>query len=144
MFLNKMNIKRVLFSSIFLLMLAFSTNSFANIIYEFDESCTDDDIQLYYTHILSSRCTLDIENGYASAYSLVKGKSNTSKTSIIMKLQQYKNNQWITVTSWKATGTSSCSLNKSYKVPSGYSYRTYSTVTANSETLNIKSKVKNY
>lgn len=67
-------------------------------VFEFDESCTDDDIQLYYTHILSSRCTLDIENGYASAYSLVKGKANTNKTSIIMKLQQYKNNQWITVT----------------------------------------------
>ncbi|MEG1411693.1 MAG: hypothetical protein RSD36_17805 [Terrisporobacter sp.] len=104
----------------------------------------DNDITPYATYISSADCNLSITSGSAHIKGIVNGYSNVTKTSVTLKLQQYKNSKWVTIYSWYNSGSRSCSLSKTQPVPKGYSYKVYCTVTANSETMNLKSSTVKY
>ena len=141
-----MKLKKIILSIFLSLIFIFPIleNSFAESVYNLETSSFDNEITPYATYISSTDCNLNITGGSAYVNGIVKGYSNVTKTSVTLKLQQYKNSQWVTIYSWYNSGTRSCSLSKTQPVPKDYSYRVYCTVTANSETMNLKSSTVKY
>lgn len=141
-----MKLKKLILSTFLSLTFIFSIlgNSFAESVYDLDVPSFDNDITPYATYISSADCNLSITSGSAHIKGIVNGYSNVTKTSVTLKLQQYKNSKWVTIYSWYNSGSRSCSLSKTQPVPKGYSYKVYCTVTANSETMNLKSSTVKY
>ena len=75
----------------------------------------------------SATAKLTIADDKATASATIIGQQGkTTKTTIILYLQQYNDGKWINVNldNWKNSGTVTCSITKSKSVSKGYKYRT--------------------
>lgn len=81
-----------------------------------------------YTYIMTNSVTLTIDEttGVATCNAYCYATSNYTVV-VECELQQYINSDWSTLKTWTASGTRIASLNKSWAVYSGYSYRAYAT-----------------
>lgn len=98
------------------------------------------------TYIAKASCNLTIDSsGTAHVESSVIAYSNVTTVKISAKLQQYKNNSWVTLETFSASDNSDfVLLYETKSVSKGYKYRVTATVTAYSsgngnETLSLKS-----
>lgn len=76
-----------------------------------------------FDYIKQTRAYLEIAN---NGIATVQGQLNASdcdSVGITVKLQQYTSGSWKTVSTWTATGSTRCSLEKSKAISSGYTYR---------------------
>ncbi len=84
-------------------------------------------------HITRAECTLTISTtGNASVVCKVKGtQGNVTRTVITANLQQYQNGQWITVKTFSKDSASYINtMDESYQVSKGYTYRVVANVRA--------------
>ena len=109
-----MKLKKLILSIFLSLIFIFPIleNLFAESVYNLETSSFDNEITPYATYISSADYNLNITGGSAYVNGIVKGYSNVTKTSVTLKLQQYKNSQWVTIYSWYNSVTISCSLSK--------------------------------
>lgn len=85
------------------------------------------DVEINAENYRSASATLTITDGKAKASATILGLvGKTTKTTITLYLQQYKNGKWVNVNSetWKSSGTVTCTITKSKNVSKGYKYRT--------------------
>lgn len=81
-------------------------------------------------YILSSGCTLSINNSTAYINASVRSVSSTTKCQIILKLQQKTGSSWKTIQSWTDSKTGSyMTLSKTKTVTRGKTYRATATFT---------------
>ena len=105
----------------------------------------NEDISVDLQYISIANCNLTIVNGTAHISSIVSGTpGSTTKCKITLSLQQKSLLWWSTVESWKKTELSyQTTLNASYSVVSGKTYRAIAVVTVwngiNSETTTVVS-----
>lgn len=97
---------------VLILIFAFSVNAFASTI----------GIQWEYINRVISVLNIDAY-GVANATGTATTKNNDT-ISVVVNLQQFKSNQWITIKTWNGSGTKLCTVSGSYAVYSGYDYRT--------------------
>ena len=85
-------------------------------------------IQSKFTYIISFSNDFDITAGGQAQIASSIVASNVNQVGISARLQQYQSGSWHTIKSWFETknGTS-CTLDESWYVTSGYQYRLYST-----------------
>ncbi|MGL5716067.1 MAG: hypothetical protein ACRCXT_14565 [Paraclostridium sp.] len=131
------------------LLLPYASPIFADSYYTDENVGYLDSTQEFMQYIVLAKNNLTINSsGVANITCSVAGKSGVNKTEITSNLQQYKDNKWVTIATWKGSGTKSCSMNKSKSVAKGYSYRVSSTVKAyidsKSETKSIVSDTRKY
>ena len=98
----------LLFSSV-----TFASASICDSIVPMAENYTDVDVRL------------DIASGEAKLTSIMYGKiGTTTKVTIHLYLQQYKDGKWIDYDDWiKSVNSVKCSLSETVSVPKGYTYR---------------------
>lgn len=85
------------------------------------------DVEINAENYNSAFAKLTISDGKATASATIIGiVGKTTKTTITLYLQQYKDGKWVNVntTNWKNNGTVTCSITKSKSVSKGYKYRT--------------------
>lgn len=75
---------------------------------------------------LTASANLAISSGTATVTAKITGKvGTTTKTSINLYLQQYKDGAWTSIESWSSSGsTVNRSISKTKSVTKGYKYRT--------------------
>lgn len=73
----------------------------------------------------SAHASLQIESGEANISAAVKGKAGkTTKVTIHLYLQQYKNGKWTDYDDWlESKNGTSLTVSKTVTVPKGYKYR---------------------
>ena len=97
-----------------------STSAFAAI-------ASPPDVEINAENYRSASAQLAITDGKAKASATIIGLvGKTTKTTITLYLQQYKDGKWVNVNTvdWKNSGTVTCSITKSKSVSKGYKYRT--------------------
>ncbi len=74
---------------------------------------------------LNAHANLYIESGEANISAAVKGKAGkTTKVTIHLYLQQYKNGKWTDYDDWpESKNGTSLTISKTVTVPTGYKYR---------------------
>lgn len=82
------------------------------------------DIMPMFDNINSVYASIEINqtNGLAKCTGMVAAKS-TYPVSVTVHLQQNVNNSWVTLQTWRASGTWSATATNYYAVYSGYQYR---------------------
>ncbi len=90
-------------------------------------------IQMAYINTTSNDFAISAGQAYISCS--IKGYSDiTDNVTIYANLQQYKNGSWVTIESWSETFNDYIgSINKTYSVDKGYTYRVRATFTAYSK-----------
>lgn len=84
------------------------------------------DVEINAENYNSASAKLTISDGKATASATIIGiVGKTTKTTITLYLQQYKDGKWVNVntTNWKNNGTVTCSITKSKSVTKGSKYR---------------------
>ena len=85
-------------------------------------------IQSRYSRITSFTVAFSISSsGLSSDYSSIKLTNSTDTVNLIIELQQKSGSTWSTIKTWETSGSGTVSLDKSWYVSSGYSYRIYVT-----------------
>lgn len=88
----------------------------------------DNAVQPQFTYIDTTSVGLTINTSTGIANSTANCYAGGGYTvEIVCKLQQYSDVSWTTIKTWTSTGTSVASVNKTWAVYSGYTYRTYAT-----------------
>lgn len=87
-------------------------------------AATSTDVEPLYDHINSVYANLSINKllGIATCTGRINAKKIVP-VKVIVRLQQYNEGTWTTVTSWNETGTASVSCTNQYAIYSGYTYR---------------------
>lgn len=81
-----------------------------------------------YTNITSFAVSFSMSSsGLASCYTTIKLSNSTDSVDLTMELQQKNGSSWSTIKTWTTTGSKTVSLDKSWFVTSGYTYRIYVT-----------------
>ncbi|MFZ7131910.1 MAG: hypothetical protein ACOWWR_06090 [Eubacteriales bacterium] len=84
----------------------------------------DAELQPMFTYIDTFYSIFDVSSGGIATINVYLSSSNADRTKISAKIQQYYNGRWYDIKTWTKTSyTSSCSLNKSYSIVSGFTYR---------------------
>ena len=94
-------------------------------------------------YISTYTTSLNINNGVASIYGLVRAKDNVT-TYVKVTLQIYKDGAWRDVKSWEDTGNMGSTVAADYQLFSRGSYRTYMVCSANTETKSATSATRVY
>ena len=83
------------------------------------------DIELMAENYSSASATISLSGNTAEVTGKIIGRAGkTTKTSIHLYLQQYKNGSWVNVDDWTSTGaTVARQLSKTKTVTKGYKYR---------------------
>ena len=83
------------------------------------------DIQPMASNYMAASASISLSENTVKANGTITGKlGQTTKTSINLYLQQYRNGSWVTIDNWTSSGnTESRSLSKSKTVTKGYKYR---------------------
>ena len=83
------------------------------------------DIQPMAANYMAASASISLSENTVKANGTITGKlGQTTKTSINLYLQQYRNGSWVTIDNWTSSGnTESRSLSKSKTVTKGYKYR---------------------
>lgn len=83
------------------------------------------DIELMAENYSSASATISLSGNTAEVTGKIVGRAGkTTKTSIHLYLQQYKNGSWVNVDDWTSTGaTVARQLSKTKTVTKGYKYR---------------------
>ena len=83
------------------------------------------DVELMAENYSTASATISISGSSVKVESQIIGRAGkTTKTSIHLYLQQYKNGSWVNVDDWTSSGnTVARSLSKTKKVTKGYKYR---------------------
>ena len=83
------------------------------------------DIELMAENYSSASATISLSGSKAEVTGTIVGRAGkTTKTSVHLYLQQYKNGSWINVDDWTSTGaTVARQLSKTKTVTKGYKYR---------------------
>ena len=81
---------------------------------------------------MAASASISLSENTVKANGTITGKlGQTTKTSINLYLQQYRNGSWVTIDNWTSSGnTESRSLSKSKTVTKGYKYRAKAVCTA--------------
>lgn len=114
-----MNIKRVCFKVLFLcIVLVISSTSIFAAVLPGAETNAD--------NYISASANISASGTTVTASGSITGKAGvTTRTTVNLYLQQYKNGAWTNVEVWSSTGyTVTRSLSKSKAVSAGYKYRT--------------------
>ena len=116
---------RIAITSICLIMLLSVTTSFGAI-------ASTPDIQPMAANYMAASASISLSGSAVKATGTITGKiGQTTKTSINLYLQQYRNGSWVTIGNWTSAGnTESRSLSKSKTVIKGYKYRAKAVCTA--------------
>ena len=87
-------------------------------------------VQPRYTNITQFYADLELTSGWrADCYAYVKLANSTDSANLTMELQRSSNgSSWSTIKAWTTSGRGTVTLDKSYYVTSGYSYRVVATV----------------
>ena len=90
------------------------------------------DIQPMAANYMTASASISLSENTVKANGTITGKlGQTTKTSINLYLQQYRNGSWVTIDNWTSSGnTESRSLSKSKTVTKGYKYRAKAVCTA--------------
>ena len=90
------------------------------------------DIQPMAANYMAASASISLSENTVKANGTITGKlGQTTKTSINLYLQQYRNGSWVTIDNWTSSGnTESRSLSKSKTVTKGYKYRAEAVCTA--------------
>lgn len=100
-----------------------------------------------YEYVNSSLCILSISSGTATVTSEVKGKPDTTSTSVTVYLDQLINGTWHRVTSWSHSGGQNQTNSDSTTVSHG-TYKVWMSVTASdgngSESFNVDGNTAGY
>ena len=90
------------------------------------------DIQPMADNYMAASASISLSENTVKANCTITGKlGQTTKTSINLYLQQYRNGSWVTIDNWTSSGnTESRSLSKSKTVTKGYKYRAKAVCTA--------------
>ena len=90
------------------------------------------DIQPMAANYMAASASISLSENNVKANGTITGKlGQTTKTSINLYLQQYRNGSWVTIDNWTSSGnTESRSLSKSKTVTKGYKYRAKAVCTA--------------
>lgn len=90
------------------------------------------DIQPMADNYMAASASISLSENTVKANGTITGKlGQTTKTSINLYLQQYRNGSWVTIDNWTSSGnTESRSLSKSKTVTKGYKYRAKAVCTA--------------
>lgn len=90
------------------------------------------DIQPMAANYMAASASISLSENTVKANGTITGKlGQTTKTSINLYLQQYRNGSWVTIDKWTSSGnTESRSLSKSKTVTKGYKYRAKAVCTA--------------
>lgn len=93
---------------------------------------TAPDIQPMAANYMAASASISLSENTVKANGTITGKlGQTTKTSINLYLQQYRNGSWVTIDNWTSSGnTESRSLSKSKTVTKGYKYRAKAVCTA--------------
>ena len=93
---------------------------------------TAPDIQSMAANYMAASASISLSENTVKANGTITGKlGQTTKTSINLYLQQYRNGSWVTIDNWTSSGnTESRSLSKSKTVTKGYKYRAKAVCTA--------------
>ncbi|HBG2785000.1 hypothetical protein I4P46_15685 [Clostridioides difficile] len=95
--------------------------------------------------ILNCSCKISASDGYVKINASVVGKSNVNKTSIIIKLQELKSENWVDIKiSSKKIGGKICSSSNSYSVSKNHTYRAMVIVSAGNESKTLISTSQRY
>ena len=116
---------RIAITSICLIMLLSVTTAFGAI-------ASTPDIQPMAANYMAASASISLSGSAVKATGTITGKiGQTTKTSINLYLQQYRNGSWVTIDNWTSAGnTESRSLSKSKTVTKGYKYRAKAVCTA--------------
>lgn len=116
---------RIAITSICLIMLLSVTTAFGAI-------ASAPDIQPMAANYMAASASISLSGSAVKATGTITGKiGQTTKTSINLYLQQYRNGSWVTIDNWTSAGnTESRSLSKSKTVTKGYKYRAKAVCTA--------------
>lgn len=116
---------RIAITSICLIMLLSVTTAFGAI-------ASTPDIQPMAANYMAASASISLSGNTAKVTGTITGKiGQTTKTSINLYLQQYRNGSWVTIDNWTSAGnTESRSLSKSKTVTKGYKYRAKAVCTA--------------
>jgi hypothetical protein len=112
----------------------------------------DDEIIIspMFTYIFRAEAQIYINSsGKATAITDVFGNKSVTSTRAIVRLQQLRDEGWVTIRSWTETSnTRFLNFAGTYNVPKGYYYRVQSTVTAysgsQSETTTLTTSYQKY
>lgn len=90
------------------------------------------DIQPMAANYMAASASISLSENTVKANGTITGKlGQTTKISINLYLQQYRNGSWVTIDNWTSSGnTESRSLSKSKTVTKGYKYRAKAVCTA--------------
>lgn len=77
-----------------------------------------------YVDSIYARLEIDTTWGIATCEGQITAK-DMSPVEVVVKLQQYKNSQWVTLKTWSAEDEWSVYLSGKYAIYSGYTYRVY-------------------
>ena len=90
------------------------------------------DVELMAENYSTASATISISGSSVKVESQIIGRAGkTTKTSIHLYLQQYKNGSWVNVDDWTSTGaTVARQLSKTKTVTKGYKYRAKAVCTA--------------
>ena len=90
------------------------------------------DIQPMAANYMAASASISLSENTVKANGTITGKlGQTTKTSINLYLQQYRNGSWVTIDNWTSSvNTESRSLSKSKTVTKGYKYRAKAVCTA--------------
>ncbi|MGN0681391.1 MAG: hypothetical protein ACI4LY_05230 [Candidatus Fimisoma sp.] len=90
------------------------------------------DIQPMAANYMAASASISLSKSTVKVTGTITGKlGQTTKTSINLYLQQYRNGSWVTIDNWTSSGnTESRSLSKSKTVTKGYKYRAKAVCTA--------------
>ena len=90
------------------------------------------DIQPMAANYMAASASISLSENTVKANGTITGKlGQTTKTSINLYLQQYRNGSWVTIDNWTSSGnTESRSLSKAKTVTKGYKYRAKAVCTA--------------
>lgn len=116
---------RIAITSICLIMLLSVTTAFGAI-------ASTPDIQPMAANYMAASASISLSGNTAKVTGTITGKiGQTTKTSINLYLQQYRNGSWVTIDNWTSSGnTESRLLSKSKTVTKGYKYRAKAVCTA--------------
>ena len=116
---------RIAITSICLIMLLSVTTAFGAI-------ASTPDILPMAANYMAASASISLSGSAVKATGTITGKiGQTTKTSINLYLQQYRNGSWVTIGNWTSAGnTESRSLSKSKTVIKGYKYRAKAVCTA--------------
>lgn len=116
---------RIAITSICLIMLLSVTTAFGAIV-------STPNIQPMAANYMAASASISFSGNTAKVTGTITGKiGQTTKTSINLYLQQYRNGSWVTIDNWTSSGnTESRLLSKSKTVAKGYKYRAKAVCTA--------------